>query len=393
MMRIEALVRSASAGLRSAFGREPQLAVQAPGRVNLIGEHTDYNGGLVLPFAIDRGTVAVAARREDGRWRVHSTTLGASDAFDPAEASRRGAWVDYVAGVVSIARAEGIAVPGLDVALASDLPRESGLSSSASLEVAIAALIGAAAGIDLGGAECARLAHRAENEFVGVPCGRMDQLASALGRRDHALRIDCRDYSVRHVPLPGDRLHVLIADSGVRRQLTGGDYGRRRAECEAGFAIALDKGIAPADATTWRDVDPARLADLARALPPPLFRRARHLLTENARVDAVCAALAAGDVAAVGAVLRAGQASLRDDFAVSVPALDALCEIGDATPGCFGSRLTGAGFGGCTLHAVEPSRAEAVAAALRSGFTARFGRDPAILSVVAADGVGAQLSN
>ena len=258
-MRIDSLVRSASAGLRSSFGREPEFAVQAPGRVNLIGEHTDYNGGLVLPFAIDRGTVAVAARRSDGRWRVHSTTLDSAGELDPADLRRRGEWLDYVAGVVSVARAEGIDVPGLDVALASDLPRESGLSSSASLEVAIATLIGVAAAAPLDAAARARIAHRAENEFVGVPCGRMDQLASALGRRDCALRIDCRDFRVQAVPLPGDRLRVLIADSGVRRQLSGGDYGRRRAECEEGFAIACARGIAPAGAQTWRDVDPARL--------------------------------------------------------------------------------------------------------------------------------------
>lgn len=395
-MPIDTLLRTATAGLRDAFGRdpEPELAVQAPGRVNLIGEHTDYNGGLVLPFAIDRGTVAVAARRADGRLRVHSTTLGASGAtgatgeIDPARLEKRGEWLDYVAAVVFVFRAEGIDVPGLDVALASDLPRESGLSSSASLEVAIATLLGVAAGARLDGEDRARIAHRAENEFVGVPCGRMDQLASALGRRDCALRIDCRDFSVRHVPLPGDRMRVLIADSGVRRQLAGGDYGRRRAECEGGLAVARERGVAPADAATWRDVDPARLPDLADVLPAVLYRRARHVLTENARVDAVCAALETGDVAAVGTLLRAGQISLRDDFAVSVSALDALCEIGDATPGCFGSRLTGAGFGGCTIHLVEPSRAEAVADALRSGFAARFGRTPPVWTVTPAAGAG-----
>jgi galactokinase len=397
-MRIASLVRSASAALRSAFGREPELAVQAPGRVNLIGEHTDYNGGLVLPFAIDRCTLAVAARRADGRLRVHSTTLGASGVIEAGALAKRGEWIDYVAAVVSVFRAEGIDVPGLDVALASDLPRESGLSSSASLEVAIATLLGVAAGAALDGAARARIAHRAENEFVGVPCGRMDQLASALGRRDCALRIDCRDFSLRPVPLPGERLRVLIADSGVRRQLAGGDYGRRRAECEEGFSIARARGIAPSDAATWRDVDPARLPDLERALAPALFRRARHLLTENARVDAVCAALERGDVAAVGAALRAGQRSLRDDFEVSVPALDALCEIGDAAPGCHGSRLTGAGFGGCTIHLVDPSRAEQVAESLRSGFASRFGRTPPVWSIVAAEGagevgVGAQESN
>ena len=389
-MSSQALSDQAAAALRAVFGREPQdgLAVQAPGRVNLIGEHTDYNGGLVLPCAIDRGTVAVAARRDDALLRVHSTSLGATGSIDASAFARGRGWLDYVAGVVAAFRSEGLPVAGLDVALASDLPRESGLSSSASLEVAIATLLDVAGNIGLEGAARARLAHRAENEFVGVPCGRMDQLASALGQRSCALRIDCRDFSVRAVPLPGERMRILIVDSGVRRQLADGDYGRRRAECEAGLAVARDKGIAPADAQTWRDVDPARLEELERALELPLFRRARHVLTENARVDAVCAALERGDLARVGALLREGQASLRDDFEVSRVELDALCELGDAAPGCYGSRLTGAGFGGCTIHLVEPAGAGDVAAAIRSGFAQRFGREPAAQVVAAAAGAG-----
>jgi galactokinase len=386
-----ALVVEAAAALRAVFGRaaDADLVVQAPGRVNLIGEHTDYNGGLVLPCAIDRGTVAVAARRDDGLLRVHSTTLGASGAIDASPFARGRGWLDYVAGVVAAFRAEGLPAPGLDVAIASDLPRESGLSSSASLEVAIATLLDVAAGARLDAATRARLAHRAESEFVGVPCGLMDQLASALGQRAAALRIDCRDFSVRAVSLPGDRLCLLIVDSGVRRQLADGDYGRRRAECEAGLAAARDAGIAPPGASTWRDVDVSRLPGLEAALDATLFRRARHVLTENARVDAVCAALEVGDLDRAGAQLRAGQRSLRDDFEVSRAELDALCELGDATPGCFGSRLTGAGFGGCTIHLVERARADAVAQTIESGFAARYGRTPPVLRVVAADGAGA----
>ncbi|MCX5737142.1 MAG: galactokinase, partial [Proteobacteria bacterium] len=175
-------------------------------------------------------------------------------------------------------------------------------------------------------------------------------------------------------------------DSGVRRQLADGNYGRRRAECEAGLAAARDAGIAPPGAQTWRDVEPARLAELERALDPPLFRRARHLLTENARVDATCEALERGDLARVGALLHEGQRSLRDDFEVSRLELDVLCDLGEATPGCYGSRLTGAGFGGCTIHLVEPSRANDVAASITRAFTQRFGRNPPIHLVTAAAG-------
>jgi len=382
-------MQAALRGLRDAFGRAAELAVRAPGRVNLIGEHTDYNGGLVLPCAIDRGTLAVAARRSDGRLRVHSSALDATGEIEPGRSARGRGWLDYVAGVAEAFRSEGLPVAGLDVALAGDLPRESGLSSSAALEVAIATLLDAAGGLGLPAAERARLAWRAETEFVGVPCGRMDQLASALGRRDAALRIDCRDLSWRAVPLPGERLRLLIVDSGVRRRLADGDYGLRRRECEAALAQARERGVVPPDTGSWRDVEPGRLAELERRLDPLLARRARHVLGENGRVDALAGALARGDLERAGALVREGMASLRDDFEVSVPELDALCALGDAAPGCFGSRLTGAGFGGCTLHLVEAERADAVEAAIRSGFAARFGREPAALRVRAAEGASA----
>jgi galactokinase len=385
---IEAVLREAEAALRAAFGREPVWAAHAPGRVNLIGEHTDYNGGLVLPCAIDRGTVVVAAPRGDGRLRAHSASLGASGEIDPGRPVAEG-WLAYVAGVAAAFREAGLPAAGLDLAIASDLPRESGLSSSAALEVAVATLLDTAGGLGLPAARRAELAWRAETGFVGVPCGRMDQLASALGRRDHAVRIDCRDLGTRLVPLPGDRVRLLIADSGVRRRLVEGGYARRRQECEAGLAQARAAGLAPPGAATWREVPVERLPALVDRLDPVYARRARHLLGENARVDGACAALAAGDLARAGALLREGHASLRDDFEVSVPELDALCEIGDAAPGCFGSRLTGAGFGGCTIHLVEPARADAVAETLRRGFAARFGREPALLLAAVADGAAA----
>lgn len=378
-------MRDAAGALRRIFGRAPAWAVLAPGRVNLIGEHTDYNAGLVLPCAIDRGVAAVAAPRDDGRLRVHSAALAASGEIDPAQPLPEG-WLRYVAAVAAAFREAGLPVPGLDVALASDLPRESGLSSSAALEVALATLLDAAAGLGLDAATRAQLAWRAETGFAGVPCGRMDQMASALGRRDHALRIDCRDLTTRLVPLPGARVRLLVADSGVRRRLAAGGYARRREECERALAQARERGLAAAGARTWRDVPAERLPALASRLDPVYARRARHVLGENARVEAFCAALAASDLARAGALLREGHASLRDDFEVSVPELDALCEIADAAPGCFGSRLTGAGFGGCTLHLVDPARAGAVAEALRAGFAARFGRAPALLVATPADG-------
>jgi len=382
---LDAVVDEAAATLRARFGRAPVWAAYAPGRVNLIGEHTDYNAGLVLPCAIDRGIAVAAAPRSDGRLRAVSATLGESGELEPGATSADG-WLAYVAGVAAAFREAGLRVPGLDLAVASDLPRDSGLSSSAALEVALATAFDAAADLGLPPARRAELAWRAETAFVGVPCGRMDQLASALGRRDHALRIDCRDFSTSLVPVPGARVRLLVADSGVRRRLAAGGYARRREECEAALAQARALGLAAPDAATWRDVPPERLPALVERLDPVYARRARHVLTENARVDAVAAALAAGDLARAGAQLRAGHASLRDDYEVSVPELDALCALGDAAPGCYGSRLTGAGFGGCTVHLVEPARLDAVTAVLREGFARRFGREPALLAARVADG-------
>jgi galactokinase len=382
----EAVAAQAARALQDAFGRQPDRVAYAPGRVNLIGEHTDYNEGWVLPLAIDRGTAVAAASRDDRRIRAVSVALSARGSFElDALAPGRG-WLDYLQGVVAAFAEEALPLRGLDLAVASDLPREAGLSSSASLEVAAATLFAASVGASLGAEDCARLAHGAETRFVGVPCGRMDQLASALGVRDRALCIDCRDFSRRYVPLPGERLRLLVADSGVRRQLAAGDYARRRAECEEGLARARDAGLLPPDARAWRDVGSERLPALGAALPAALLRRARHVITENGRVGETCRALEAGQLEAVGALLRDGMRSLRDDFEVSCPELDALCALGDAAPGCYGSRLTGAGFGGCTLHLVAAERVGSVAEALRLGFAERFARELPVLEVRASDG-------
>jgi galactokinase len=366
---LERLVRE----FEGRFGRPPEYAARAPGRVNLIGEHTDYNGGLVLPCAIDRDTVVLAARRNDGRIHVRSRELGADASFEAASPSRARGWIDYVQGVAFALHELGHDVPGLDVAISSEVPGGSGLSSSAALEVAVVTLFAEALGLHLSGEERARLAHRAENAFVGVPCGVMDQLASALGREGAALRIDCTSLEVKAVPVP-EALVLLIVDSGVRHQLVGGDYNARRRECEAALAAAQGAGLVPASATTLRALGPAQLPALARALDPLHFRRARHVITENERVDEVCAAFECGDLARAGMALRAGMASLRDDFEVSTPEIDALCEVGDATPGVFGSRLTGAGFGGCTVHLVAREHAAAARSALEVGFASRYGK-------------------
>ncbi len=391
---------------RARFGRAPTHAARAPGRVNLIGEHTDYNDGLVLPCAIDRATLVLAAPRDDGVLRVFSCEQAAEASFSLPEFLRAGAasealsspptlssppgWADYVrAPALALAEA-GLHVRGADLAIASDVPLGAGLSSSAALGVAVTLALAGVSELALTPRAVADLAHRGENYFVGVGCGILDQYASALGERDHALRIDCRTRSVAALPLPAQALW-LVADSGAHRELARGGYRERVAECAAALAAAKRAGVAAPEAGALRDLAPSALPALARALPELLLRRARHVITENARVDAFAAALAAGDLAEVGALMRASHASLQRDYAVSTRELDALCALGDAADGCYGSRLTGAGFGGCTLHLVAPGAAAAVTRALEAGFAAQFGRTARVWRVRASEGARTRL--
>jgi len=367
------------------FGRRASLAASAPGRVNLIGEHTDYNEGLVLPCAIDRATLVLAAPRDDGRVRVFSLAQQAESTFALDALSRTGDWADYVRAPAFALREAGHRVRGAELAIASDVPVGAGLSSSAALGIATTLALAGISEIALPARAVADLAHRGESHFAGIGCGILDQYASALGERDRALRIDCRDRSVAALPLPANAIW-LVADTGAQRELARGGYRERVAECAAALAEAKHSGIAAPEASALRDLTPAALPGLARALPEKLLLRARHVITENARVDAFAAALGAGDLASAGALMRASHASLRDDYAVSTPALDLLCELGDAALGCAGSRLTGAGFGGCTLHLVEEGAAPDVSRALETGFAASFGYAPRVWRVRASDG-------
>lgn len=374
------------AGFRSRFGASPEVVARAPGRVNLIGEHTDYNEGLVLPCAVDRFTWVAARRREGSEVRIHSREFDAQACFDSDSARRSGDWVDYAKGVFVALRERGLRIGGFDVSVASEIPVGSGLSSSAAFAVALVTAIDRNLGLGLDVRARCDVAHEAETGFVGVPCGIMDPYASGLGREDAALRIDCRSREVAYVPWPGSALRLLIAHSGVRRSLADGGLAARRRECNQALTIARAAGVAPDRATALRDFGEEHLADLSLALDPVSFRRARHVIRENARVDAMGAALAVSDLAAVGGLLREGMRSLREDFEVSTPELDALCDFADSLPGVYGSRLTGAGFGGCTLHVVAPAAAEAVAQSIAEEFDARLGKRPPVLSVRPSDG-------
>jgi galactokinase len=377
-------------GLVDAFARAwPDVTdrgavrvVRAPGRVNLIGEHTDYNLGFVLPAAIDRDVWVASAPTDDRRVELVRLDTGergsmALDESRPVD----GTWFDYAAGVAAELGAAGLPVTGLRGVVGSTLPIGAGLSSSAALELTVAlALLGdgadAVSRLDL-----AQIAQRAENDYVGVQCGLMDQVASGCGVAGAALLLDCRSLDLQPVPIPSD-LELVVCHTGSSRRL-GPEYNRRRAECDAGVAAlaAVDPSVA-----SLRDATPARLDTVAASVDPVVLRRCRHVVAENERVLATVAALESGDLAVVGRLFAESHASLRDLFEVSSPELDALVEIGAAVPGVVASRMTGGGFGGCTVHLVERGRAGALADAVAASYASRTGHTAVVMPVRAVDG-------
>jgi galactokinase len=324
--------------------------VRAPGRVNLIGGHTDYNEGFVLPLAVDRAAWLAAAPTDAQACRVYARDLEAAVSFSldelpPADST----WADYPRGVAWALQERGLTPIGMAAVLTSDVPMGAGLSSSAAVEVAFAYAWQVLGGLDLSRRELALLCQRAENAYVGTQCGVMDQMASAMGSAGHAMLLDCRTLAMEPVPLPDD-VAVVVADSGVRRELASSAYNVRRAQCEE--AVAILRQHRPG-VRALRDVTPDVLERLRDHLPTVIYRRARHVVTDNARVLQAAEALRRGDVATVGELMHACHISLRDDYEVSSPELNALVEAALAVEGCYGARLTGGGFGGCIAALVD----------------------------------------
>ncbi len=366
------------------YRRRPDGIWAAPGRVNLIGEHTDYNDGFVLPLALPHTCRVAAARRDDGELRLHSSAGDGVVRLDLAalEPGRPGpaGWAAYPAGVAWAMREAGAAVDGADLHVDSDVPTGAGLSSSAALEVATALALDGLYGLGLDAPRLARLAQRAENDFVGVPCGIMDQMASACCTQGHALFLDTRDLSTRQVPLDlaAEGLTLLVVDTRVKHALGDGAYAQRRAGCEEG---ARRLGV-PA----LRDVCVHALpAELKRIDDPVTRALVRHVVTENERVRQVIGLLEAGGVRAVGPVLTAGHASLRDDFAVSCPELDLAVEAAVAA-GALGARMTGGGFGGSAIVLTEEAAAWEVGKAVKAAFAGAGYRAPRLFAAVPGPG-------
>jgi galactokinase len=370
---------------REEFGGEPRL-YRAPGRVNLIGEHTDYNDGFVLPAALELRTWVAAAARPDRRLRIRSLRFGATlefDLDDPAPAPRRD-WSDYVRGVAVMLQKAGHRLTGTDLLIDSDVPIGAGLSSSAALEVSTGYALLDLSGVAVDRTELARCGQRVENEFVGSRTGIMDQFVSCYGAAGHALLLDCRSLAFRLVPIdPSVRL--VICNSMVRHELAAGEYNLRRAECERG--VALLKSALPA-IRALRDVGAAELTAHAALLPELTLRRCRHVVTEDDRVERAGAALDAGRVEEFGRLMNASHVSMRDDYEISCRELDILVELAWRVEGVLGSRMTGGGFGGCTVSMVRVDAVERFRASLAAGYAAATGITPDILICSPGDGVG-----
>jgi galactokinase len=368
---------SVVAAFRTSFGSDPSLVVRAPGRVNLIGEHTDYNDGFVMPLAIDRAVWMALRPRPDRQVHVRSLDFDAWGSFD-LDAIGRGepGWIEYLKGVAWSLSTGGHTLAGWEGVMCGDVPLGAGLSSSAAVEMAAARAFFAVTGAEWDAATMAVAAQKAENQWVGVNCGIMDQLISGVGRAGHAVLIDCRSLATRAVPLPAGTA-VVVLDTGTRRELVTSAYNERRAQCEAASAAFGVKAL--------RDVDVERFNRECGTLEPVTLRRARHVVTENDRTERAANAMAAGDAALLGRLMYESHVSLRDDFEVSSPALDVMVETA-RTVGCIGARMTGAGFGGCAVALVSAADAEGFTAAVAERYSASTGHTPAVYVCQATDG-------
>ena len=368
-----------------AFGRSPRL-YRAPGRVNLIGEHTDYNDGFVMPMALDRATWVAAAPRHDDTIVVRSREYDETCTFHLDGAADAGVgpyWHRYVRGVATVLA--GREIRGADLLIASDVPIGAGLSSSAALEVAVGFALLDLADAETNLTELARACQRAEHEYAGTRCGVMDQMIACYGRVDHALMLDTRTLERRWLPLPAT-VRVLVCNTMVKHQLASGEYNARRADCEAGVQVLARRFP---EITGLRDATIARLDAVRGEMPDRIHRRCRHVIVENARVEDAARALSDGDFTMFGRLMDDSHRSLRDDYEVSCAELDAMVAIARGLDGVYGARMTGGGFGGCALALVDATVVDCAARDIARRYEAETGRRPDVWVCSAGAGVGA----
>jgi len=366
------------------FGCDPEVVVRAPGRVNLIGEHTDYNEGFVMPVAIDRFIAMAASKSEGEEVELHSLDYASSVRFPLShiEYDHQNQWSNYFKGVAYLLRQEGYKMGGCRVVLKGDIPQGAGLSSSAALEVASALTLKSLFDLPLPDKELIRLCQRAENEFVGVRCGIMDQFVSCLARQGSALFLDCRELSYRHIPF-SDEFRVMICNTMVRRELASSQYNIRRGECEEGVHLLSKKlpGI-----KALRDVSLEDFLQHRHLLPPVVAKRCRHVIKENQRVLEGMEMLKKGDMLTFGRLMHLSHNSLKEDYEVSCAELDCMVELAESTEGVVGARMTGAGFGGCTVNIVQRDKAEEAQRSISSRYKKEMEVEPEIYLTSPAEG-------
>ena len=361
---------------------------KAPGRVNLIGEHTDYNEGWVMPAAIERAVTVQGDRRPSRQVSAVAEEYGQCAAFSLDELTPpagKPVWIDYLKGVCRALADAGYSLSGADLSIQSTIPIGAGLSSSAALELAVAAVLTALAGVEIPLPELAQICRKAENDFVGVKCGIMDQYAVALGQTGRALLLDCRSLEYSYIPLDLGERRLLIIDSRVERTLSGSAYNRRREECEAAagkLAQLLGRPL-----QSLRDVSLEEIKSAQPHLPPVLYMRSRYVVEENLRVLESAAALGAGDLQAFGYFMGRSHAGLRDLYRVSCPELDLIVQAASETPGVLGARMTGAGFGGCAVALLEKGAVDDASARIRAAFSRHGWPEPRFYLTAAADGL------
>lgn len=365
------------------YGHAPLWVVAAPGRVNLIGEHTDYNDGFVFPMGIERYTVIAASPNALRRAIFCSAHTGSETTIDLEGPVQRGQpdWSNYSRGVFAGFQKLKVSIPGMDALVHSSVPIGGGLSSSAALEVSTATLLEAASGLQLDPVQKALLCQRAEQDFAGVPCGIMDQFTSVMAKEGHVLLLDCRSRTTELVPLKDPALSILIINSNVRHELTGGEYAERRSQCEAAARLLSLPSL--------RDVDPPLLEAARSRMIPVIYRRARHIVTEIERTTQAGAEMRAGNWSSLGRLMYASHLSLKDDFEVSCPELDLLVDLARSLAekgGVFGSRMTGGGFGGCTVSLVKTEAVDTITRHISETYAARTGIQPTVFVSRPADG-------
>lgn len=377
-MNLSDLAAHVAAQFQAHYGRPARWIVAAPGRVNFIGEHTDYNDGFVLPMAIERYAVMAADTAADpGAISIYDTQFKETAKIDISQPVTKGQpkWSNYLRGVIAGFQQKGLAVPALDVAMISTVPLGGGLSSSAALEVCTATLLEAATGQPLDPVEKALLAQKAEHEFAGVPCGIMDQFISALGREGHLLLLDCRTRKTELVPMSDPAVALLIVNTNVKHELGSGEYAKRRAECES---AARTLGVA-----SLRDATAGQLETFKGKFAAVDYRRARHVIGEIERTVHAAEALRASNWTSAGQLMYASHDSLRDDYEVSCPELDAVVEIAESiglVGGVYGCRMTGGGFGGCAVALVKADQVAAITEKIASEYHVKTGLEATIFS-------------